>query len=374
MTEEAAVTVPEKYLLQPYLDWTKQEGIPTHQGLSVDLIAADNGRWDRYDAKGSFIHITGRGDFVSTYALELVPGRSCSPQRHLFEEVVYVIEGHGSTSVEMPSGGKATFEWGPKSLFSLPLNARYRHFNASGVKRALLACTHTLPIMMNLLHNATFIFENTFTFADRFGPEKHFNGDGDYIAYRPGRNMWETNFVSDLAGFNLTTWNARGAGSSNICFILSDGTMHAHCSEIPVARYKKAHRHGPGYHIFAVTGTGYTLLWHEGEEDFQTVPWRHGILYAPPARMFHQHFNTGHSPARYLAVAIGSRRYPFTEENRVETDRGSDTSLKQGGIQVEYEDQDPRIHQLWLREIAKNGVRSDMGVVIDESQFSAPVM
>ena len=32
--------------------------------------------------------------------------------------------------------------------------------------------------------------------------------------------------------------------------------------------------------------------------------------------------------------------------------RRTDVSIKEGGAQIEYEDQDPRIHQIWLDEIA----------------------
>jgi len=32
-------------------------------------------------------------------------------------------------------------------------------------------------------------------------------------------------------------------------------------------------------------------------------------------------------------------------------------SLKEGGDQIEYEDQDPRIHQLWLEEMRKRGIK-----------------
>jgi hypothetical protein len=32
------------------------------------------------------------------------------------------------------------------------------------------------------------------------------------------------------------------------------------------------------------------------------------------------------------------------------------TSVKKGGNQIEYADQDPRIHALWLEEMAKNGI------------------
>ncbi|NNE38917.1 MAG: hypothetical protein HKN08_11475, partial [Gammaproteobacteria bacterium] len=32
------------------------------------------------------------------------------------------------------------------------------------------------------------------------------------------------------------------------------------------------------------------------------------------------------------------------------------TSIKEGGDQIEYEDQDPRIHEIWLEEMHKNDV------------------
>jgi hypothetical protein len=82
--------------------------------------------------------------------------------------------------------------------------------------------------------------------------------------------------------------------------------------------------------------------------------------------MFHQHFNTNPSPARYLAIACGSQRYPLLEAKRMHFDKGVDTSLKDGGNQIEYEDQDPRIHHIYLEELAKNGVESKMGEFINE--------
>ena len=43
--------------------------------------------------------------------------------------------------------------------------------------------------------------------------------------------------------------------------------------------------------------------------------------------------------------------------------------VKKGGCQIEYTDQDPRLHRQRLDAIAKTGVRSDMSDTIDESQF-----
>jgi cupin superfamily acireductone dioxygenase involved in methionine salvage len=352
-------------LLDPYGAWARAENIPITEDFGVDLLATPTAPWPRLAAEGGIVHVKGRGDFVAIFVIDLAAGAKTAPQRHLYEEVVYVLSGYGSTTVETSDGRTHSFEWGPKSLFALPLNTRYRHFNGSGRERARLSVTTNLPLLLNLFRNETFIFENTGEFPERQGSARFFSGEGDFIPVRPGRHMWETNFIPDLAAFELKTWEQRGAGSSNMKFILADGTMHAHSSQMPVGTYKKAHRHGPDFHVFAVTGHGYSLLWYEGEE-FVRVDWRHGVVFAPPDMMYHQHFNTAPVPSRYLAVALGSLRYPFTTEKR-NLFMGVDVSVRDGGRQIEYADQDPRIHQIYLSELAKHGVVSGMGKHIDET-------
>ncbi len=175
----------------------------------------------------------------------------------------------------------------------------------------------------------------------------------------PGRHMWETNFVPDLADFELPAWAARGAGSRNLKFVLADATMHAHVSEMPVGTYKKGHRHHPDFHVFTVTGHGYSLLWYEGDEEFTRINWRHGVVYAPADQQFHQHFNTAAHPTRYLAVAYGGLRYPFTEERRQHF-LGVDKSVSEGGRQIDYADEDPRIRVLYEKELAVSGLTCAM--------------
>ena len=355
-----------KLLLDPYGSWAAREGVPVVEDFGVDLLAVATAPWPRFAVEGAIVDLKGRGDFVSIFVLDLAGGAATSPQRHLYEEVVYVLSGFGSTTVEMSDGRRHSFEWGPKSLFALPLNARYRHFNAAGAERARLASTNNLAMMLNLFHNEAFVFDNAYEFPERQGAQKSFSGEGEFIPVRPGRNMWETNFVPDLAGFELKTWEARGAGGSNMMFVLADGTMHAHISQMPVGTYKKAHRHGPDFHVFAVTGHGYSLLWYDIAKDLVRVDWRHGVVFAPPDQMFHQHFTTSPNPSRYLAVAFGGLRYPFTQAKR-HVFNGMDVSVQDGGCQIEYADQDPRIHATYLEELGKHGVASGMGKFIDET-------
>jgi mannose-6-phosphate isomerase-like protein (cupin superfamily) len=350
----------ETFLLDPYLQWVERQKVPVIEDFGVDLLAVDTGPWDRLGADAAFVNLKGRGDFISVMVTEIPAGGSTLPQRHLYEEVVYVLSGHGTTTVEAPDGSfRQSFEWGPKSMFALPLNLRYRHFNVDGTETVRLATTSNLPMMMKAFRSESFIFDNDAVFSERIGGDRHFAGEGDFVPVRPGRHMWVTNFVPDLAGFELQRWNARGAGGSNMMFVLADGTMHAHISEMPVGTYKKGHRHGADFHIYAVTGRGYSLLWYEGDEDFHRVDWRHGVVYAPPDRMYHQHFNVSQEPARYLAVAFGGLKYPFSED-KVRTFMGMDVSIRDGGRQIEYEDQDPRIHPMYLEELAKSGVEPRM--------------
>ena len=356
-----------RYGIDPYLDWVAKEGINVTEHYGIDLFSVETNMWPRFGVKGAAVHLIGRGDFTNMFLLDIPPGGSTTPQRHLYEDVYYVLEGTGSTQVEFEDGTKRSFEWGPKSLFAIPLNAKHRHFNGSGRERALLVTTTDLPLVLNTFHNEKFVFENDFDFNERSGKQGWYSGEGDLITVRPGNHMWETNFVPDLAAIELKTWGDRGAGGTNIMFVLADGTMHAHISEMPVGTYKKGHRHGPGFHVMCVTGHGYSLLWYEGQNDFLRLDWKHGVVFPPADKQFHQHFNTSQNPARYLATGTGGLRYPFTFAQRRSLlgikpgEKGAvSTSIKEGGDQYEYEDQDARIHAIWLEEMKKNGVEPKM--------------
>ena len=348
-----------RFLVDPYKEWVAREGLPVHEDFGLDLLQLELAPWPRLEAKGAFALLTGRGDFVDMQVIELAPGGKTAPQQHLYEAVVYVLAGRGSTSVETPGGVRHSFEWQTGSLFAIPLNASYRHYNGSGSETARIVAVTDLPLTLNLYRDQDFIWNNKSAFVERFGEAKQYRGDGTFLPMRPGRHMWETNFVPDLRTFELKEWKARGAGGSNIMFVLADGTMHAHMSEMPVGTYKKGHRHGADFHVFAVTGEGYSLYWWEGEKELRRFDWKHGCVFAPADRLFHQHFNVSREPARYLAVAFGGLRYPTLADKRA-TFMGMDVSVKEGGRQIEYEDEDPRIRKIYEEELAKHGIPSRM--------------
>lgn len=334
-----------------YKEWLRREGIPVIEDYYIKDVKTEKlAPWNRKGGLGVFLNLIGTQDTNDGYICEIPPGSRLSPQRHLYEEMIYIVSGNGATSVWVEGGEKRTFEWHEGSLFAIPLNAWHQHFNGSGMRAARYFAVTDAPLVMNLFHNLDFIFNNNYVFRDRFDDsEDYFNAKGKAYASR----IWETNFVSDVRKFELLEWSARGAGGRNRFFELADNTMAAHVSEFPVGTYKKAHRHGPGAHVIIVAGKGYTLMWPEGSPK-QRFFWQEGSIIVPPDKWFHQHFNTGKGEARYLALRWGSQRYRMGQEFGIEK------SYKKGGDQIEYEDEDPEVRKMFEEELAKGGVASKM--------------
>src|SRR5262249_42204492 len=101
-----STTVTARYGIDPYLDWIAKEGIPVVEDYGIDLFKVETKPWARNDANSAAVHLKGRGDFANMFLYELSPGKATSPQRHLYEEVIYVLEGTGNTQIELPDGTK----------------------------------------------------------------------------------------------------------------------------------------------------------------------------------------------------------------------------------------------------------------------------
>ncbi|MCH7481932.1 MAG: hypothetical protein IIC95_02715 [Chloroflexi bacterium] len=351
------------YGVFPYRDFLKTEGIPVVEAYSIDCHTIAVEPWERLGGLGTYVHLAGKSDFLSAYVVEIPPGGELKPEQHMHDELMHVISGRGATVIEGPDGKKHSFEWGPTAIFGIPMNAKHQIFNGSGTEPARLAAVTDLPIIFNIFHRPEFIFENPFTFPERASVERYFEGEGEFREVKPGRHQWETNFVPDLVNFELPVWKARGAAGNNIQFLLGDSSMHCHISEFQQGTYKKAHAHNAGAHIFCVTGEGYSLLWKAGEDpvDAVRVDWKPGTLYAPPdGPTYHQHFNVSDGVSRYLVFGFGGARYPVLDSKMVGYEN-MDRSEKDGGRQVEYEDEDPRILRLYEAELAGRGLMSKMG-------------
>jgi mannose-6-phosphate isomerase-like protein (cupin superfamily) len=329
-----------------YRAWQQGEGIPINTGSYVsDLYHLEVEPWARMGQKGAFVNLADQ-EHDDAYVVEIAPGGQTEVQHHLFEALIYVLDGRGATTFWQAESPKQTVEWQRGSVFSPPLNCHYQHFNLDGQQPARLFAVTNGPTMINTvaaqLESLDFIFNNPYVFTDRYNAEDDFFTNPGYrIA---PRLEWKTNFIHDARSFKLDLKPERGEGSSNMhLHFANNKRLLAHISEWPIGTYLKGHRHGVGAHVVILDGQGYSLLWFEGE-DRKKVDWVDGSVLSPKEWEYHQHFNTGPAPTRYLAFRFGGF---YAEHDRA------------GGApdQIESDDEDPAIYDLYERECARNGVQ-----------------
>jgi hypothetical protein len=135
--------------------------------------------------------------------------------------------------------------------------------------------------------------------------------------------------------------------------------MNSHISEFPVGTYKKGHRHGPGAHVIVLSGSGYSLMWPDGEEP-RRYDWSEGSLIIPPNMWFHQHFNSGSSAARYLAF-----KHEGVSIRNAQGVPKAWISRRLGGDQIDYIDERPEIRQIFAAELSIAGLAPAMDAVYE---------
>jgi uncharacterized RmlC-like cupin family protein/mannose-6-phosphate isomerase-like protein (cupin superfamily) len=286
----------------PYEHWftANKHKIPTFEGLVIqDARTYPLGRWEDMGVDGMYIKMA---DYQITdgWILEIPPKGSIKPQRHMFEAGMYFFGGPGHIILQQEGRRPERIDFGHRSLYSVPLNVRYQIFNDSNEPVRIVAVTN-FPFMLNAVNSTEFVFENEFTFTDRYDAEEDYATKVEL----PRKNLAITNFVKDALNFELDEYDHRGKGTTNIHWTMSgNSVIDAHVSEMPGGLYKKAHRHSSDAFILLLSGEGYSLTWPEGRyEDRVRVDWQEGTIFVPPIYWYHQHLNPHPTEsARYLAI------------------------------------------------------------------------
>lgn len=342
----------EKFLLA--------EGIPVIKGHSVyDLMMVPLSPWERKGGMGTYIVLSGSEGMTDAYVCEIPAGKALLPQKHLYEELIYILSGYGATTIWADGIPKHTFEWQPGSLFSPPLNTWHQHFNGQSDKPVRYIGATRAPVSMNLFHDLGFIFNTDYVFKERYGGEAdYFSSRGKAQVHDMGEKakaieVLDANFIPNCKELKLREFPERGAGGATVFLEMANNVHSVHISQFPVGTYKKAHRHGnAGSRLIILSGQGFSLIWQEGGERVK-VDWRENSLFAFPNGWFHQHFNTGNEPAKYMSFQGGTAlkyRGIVAADNNMEGAQ----SVKKGGRQIEYGDEDPAIRKLFKEELAKN--------------------
>ena len=250
----------------PYDRFMEAEGVPCYRGIGVrrvqDLPLVP---WKRLGGSGSFIQLYGTEGLWGMYVVEVPGAGALNVERHMYEKVVLVVEGRGTTEVwQEGQNRRHVFEWQKGSLFAIPLNAYHRIINA-GSAPALLLCGTTAPNVMNVIDNLDFIFDCPYTFSERFSGAEDFFKPKDDIEPDPirGLAMRRTNLIPDIVNCDLPLDNRRSPGYRRVEPAMAKNRFYLWIGQHETGRYSKAHKHASAAVLVCVKGKGYTYTWPE---------------------------------------------------------------------------------------------------------------
>ena len=287
----------------PYQTWLQKVGteIPIFARENVDDVATLPLRpWPQMgpEVTGEYLRFQGH-QIIDGRILEFPAGGHTFSQRLFCEQDIYIVGGSGYTVLQQEGKQEQRVSWGCGDLFSVPLNVRHAHFGSSESTARMLVIS-SFPMILNLLGDEKFVFENPFVSIDRY------DGAADY--FRPRENeedlLVRTNLVRNIEGIKTRSFEYRGKGNTTFRPQMAGNSMLcAHVSEIPPKAWKKAHRQSGEAFVLVLSGAGYSLTWpEEAWHKKRRVNWKKGTLFSPPPYWYHQNFNSGSEPARYLAI------------------------------------------------------------------------
>jgi mannose-6-phosphate isomerase-like protein (cupin superfamily) len=342
-----------------YERWVEDDlRLDLHRGYSASgLKTVALKPWTERGISAAFYDIIGAESLAGMYVGEVLPGRSSNPARQLCDEVIYVMSGRGSTTVETAKG-PISFEWGPRSLFAIPLNCRYQLHNSSGREGARFVSVNTIPIVYNLFRDAKFVFGCDWDFG-RINAEASL---ADTVLYKPDAkhertavNLHETTFVPDIFLVQRSSFAEKGVGNNTVYFELANSVISVHVAQHPGLRFFNPHRHGPSAFVFTLgDSSGYTLMWQDGGKEIR-YDWPEddiGVV-VPPNMWWHGHFGTAPS-AIQLAIKLRSRKHPLNHL----FDK-SHKHVSEGGKLIHYSDLEEglrnRVWQTYVDECSRRG-------------------
>ena len=356
----------------PYEDYMAAQAVPIHRGHTgfSDVRTLELGDWARLGARGAFIELEGVGNVQGTYLLGIDGGAATLPERHVFEEVIFVVEGRGQTEVWVDGSRRDCVRWGPNSVLSVPMNAWHRHVADPGEAALLLAGTNA-PIAMQLYCNQDFVFDNDFVFEDRYRPGSDFFVPSPLKVHpMNGRALNSDAFIPDATKVEIPLDGQRGAGYHHFELQMAGNFYDGWVGEYPTGRYSKAHAHESGPILVCLAGAGYTLSWPKsagvrpwetghGDLVVRTDYGPGGVVSAAPggADWFHAHFGVSREPFRAMALSGG---IPKRVKGKPGDEVSENQDMREGGDTIGYADEDPQIREIFKTALAASGATFDM--------------
>jgi quercetin dioxygenase-like cupin family protein len=360
-----------------YDDWMEAQGVPCFRGIGVRRVQdLPLKRWNRMGGNGSFIQLYGTEGKWGLYVVEVPGAGALNPERHMYEEIMVVVEGRGTTEIWTDDQKKPhVFEWQQGSMFSVPLNCWHRIVNASSSPALILVAT-TAPNVMNIFRETEWIFNCPVAFPQRFDGSADFFKPKDDIKPDPlrGLAMSKSNLIPDIMNGQLYKDNRRSPGYLRVEPSMANNVFYGFIGEHETGRYSKAHAHMSSAILVCLKGKGYTYTWPRTDGN---TPWKDGktqniyrqdyepvgvVTAAPYGGMWnHAHFGVGPEPLRLIGWygPNNHRKDKAGVPGEKDTDEGA-IDVTEGGTALPYWLEDPFLRKEYEETLAKDGLKSKM--------------
>lgn len=347
----------------PYERFQADEALPVVRGAAVDdlrAVALDD--WRRLGGRGAFLQLFGSEGALGQSLIEIPASGATRAERHLCDEIVFVLAGSGTTSLQ-GEDGRIVFEWQQGALFAIPRNATHRLINASD-QPALLLCLNTLPAMLDLLGDADAVFANPLpAFLDEEAGQAFDGIEPDPVQ---GLALCRTGLLPDAVNCDLPLDNRASPAHRAMALGMTGPGMQISLGEHRPGRYGRARLIAPGEIRLCLRGGGEIAMWQEefgprpAPERILRIPQRAGVLTGlggGEGRWFVQEFCLSPGPMRHLHVrrTPAAHAAPGSERRDAMT-----TAWDDGGAIIPYWREDASVRTSYAEALAARGVANRM--------------
>ena len=199
-----------------YDEWIASTGVPVHTGYYIeDMRTVELGWWEERQCLTAFCNLAGQEGVTEVRISEVPAAKSTAPARMALDELVYVADGRGLTTIWAEGGSPKSFEWQKHSLFLLPRNHYFQLSSTQGDKGARLLHYNSLPLAMQLLPDPDYFFKHPASGTDRVSQEG-FYSEAKVVsdegtrggAYWSGMSDFNPRWASSDSNLSRTIWSS----------------------------------------------------------------------------------------------------------------------------------------------------------------------
>src|SRR2546427_11742191 len=104
----------EWYVKSSYQKFVQQEGAPLYEGSALeDLATLHLADWERRGGKVAYTRL-GNQENNSLQIIEIPPKGELKPARHIYDAIMYVMQGKGAPTIWQGGDREHTAQWGER--------------------------------------------------------------------------------------------------------------------------------------------------------------------------------------------------------------------------------------------------------------------